>query len=248
MRIYERYTNEQLEAMGLCGSLPRHVGIIMDGNGRWAKKRLMPRPMGHRAGMEALHEIVREAHCLGLEALTVYAFSTENWKRPIQEVNALFALLTEYFEREIDELDANGVRIIVLGDLEPFPDKVKECMVKAAERTKENTGLRFCIAINYGSRAEITRAMRRIAASRIDPELIDDALISDNLYTAGLPELDLVIRTAGEQRLSNFLLWQAAYAEFVFTTVLWPDYTPIELRNSLIEFMKRTRRFGKVVE
>lgn len=248
MNIYERYSGEELTAFGLNGKLPEHIGIIMDGNGRWATKRLMPRPVGHRAGMEALHEIVREAHCLGVKALTVYAFSTENWQRPVQEVNALFGLLTEYFEREIDELDANGVRIIALGDLEPFPEKVKACMVQAIERTKENRGLRFCIAINYGSRAEIVRAVKSIAASGIEEKDIDEALISRCLYTAGLPELDLIIRTAGEQRLSNFLLWQAAYAEFVFTPVLWPDFTPQELRNCLIEYMKRTRRFGKVVE
>lgn len=247
MRIYERYSEAELESMGLLGNLPEHVGIIMDGNGRWAKKRMMPRPVGHRAGMEALHEIVREAHCLGIKALTVYAFSTENWQRPVQEVNALFGLLTEYFEREIDELDANAVRIIALGDLEPFPEKVKACMTEAIERTKNNDGLRFCIAINYGSRAEIVRAVRSIAASGISPELIDEKLVSGSLYTKGLPELDLIIRTAGEQRLSNFLLWQAAYAEFVFTTVLWPDFTAEELRSAIREFMKRTRRFGKVI-
>ena len=248
MRIYEKYSEAELDSFGLSGKLPAHIGIIMDGNGRWAKKRMMPRPVGHRAGMEALHEIVREAHCLGIEALTVYAFSTENWQRPVQEVNALFGLLTEYFAREIDELDANGVRIIALGDLEPFPEKVKACMTEAMERTKHNGGLRFCIAINYGSRAEIVRAVRSIAASGISPEKIDEALVSDSLYTRGLPELDLIIRTAGEQRLSNFLLWQAAYAEFVFTDVLWPDFSPEELRKSIKQFMKRTRRFGKVVE
>ena len=248
MRIYDRYSDDKLEELGLSGKLPKHVGIIMDGNGRWAKSRLMPRPVGHRAGMEALHEIVREAHCLGLEALTVYAFSTENWQRPVQEVNALFGLLTEYFAKEIDELDANGVRIIALGDLGPFPEKVKVCMTDAIERTASNKGLRFCIAINYGSRAEITRAVRLIVRSRIEPEMINEDLISRSLYTGELPELDLIIRTAGEQRLSNFLLWQAAYSEFVFTPVLWPDFTPEEFRKCLIEFMKRTRRFGKVVE
>ncbi|MBR3382091.1 MAG: isoprenyl transferase [Clostridia bacterium] len=247
MRIYERYTREQIEGFGLAGELPKHIGIIMDGNGRWAKKRFMPRPVGHRAGMESLHEIVREAHCLGIEALTVYAFSTENWQRPVQEVNALFSLLTEYFAKEIDELDANGMRIILLGDIEPFPDKVRECLKDAVERTKNNSGLRFCIAINYGARAEIVRAVRNIVKAGAAPEQIDEELVSRNLYTKDLPELDLVVRTAGEQRLSNFLLWQAAYAEFVFTEVLWPDYTPEELRKSIKIFMKRTRRFGRVV-
>lgn len=248
MRIYERYTADEIKGFGLLGAMPEHVGIIMDGNGRWATKRLTPRSFGHRAGMEALHEIVREAHCLGIKALTVYAFSTENWQRPVQEVNALFGLLTEYFEREIDELDANGVRIIALGDLEPFPAKVKACMVEAINRTAGNSGLNFCIAINYGSRAEIVRAVKRIVESGTAAEDIGEQTVSDNLYTAGLPELDLIIRTAGEQRLSNFLLWQAAYAEFVFTQVLWPDFTPDEFRSCLAEYMKRTRRFGKVVE
>ena len=248
MQIYERYTAAELERMGLTGQLPKHIGVIMDGNGRWAKKRFMPRPVGHRAGMEALHNIVREAHCLGIEALTVYAFSTENWQRPVQEVNALFGLLTEYVEREIAELDANGVRIITLGDLEPFPEKVKASIMGAAERTKNNTGLKFCISLNYGSRAEIVRAVRLIVEEGAEPESVDEAMITKHLYTAELPELDLIIRTAGEQRLSNFLLWQAAYAEFVFTEVLWPDFTPEELRGCIKQFMKRTRRFGKVVE
>ena len=248
MKIYDCYTEKEMADFGLTGSLPQHVGIIMDGNGRWATKRLMPRPVGHRAGMEALHVIVRESRRMGIKALSVYAFSTENWQRPIQEVNALFSLLTEYFEKEIDELDANRVRIIVLGDLTPMPERVRNAMMNAMERTKDNEGLRFCIALNYGGRAEIVRAVRNIVSEGRDAESIDEKLISDNLYTAGLPELDLVIRTAGEQRLSNFLLWQAAYAEFVFTKVLWPDFDPEEYRRCLIEFMKRTRRFGKVVE
>lgn len=248
MKIYDRYSDKEMADFGLKGTLPQHVGIIMDGNGRWATKRLMPRPVGHRAGMEALHVIVRESHRLGIKALSVYAFSTENWRRPMQEINALFSLLTEYFEKEIDELNANKVKIIVLGDLSPMPEKVKNAMNKAMERTRDNDGLRFCIALNYGGRSEILRAVKSISASGVDPEKIDEKLISDNLYTAGLPELDLVIRTAGEQRLSNFMLWQAAYAEFVFTNVLWPDFDPEEYRRCLIEFMKRTRRFGKVVE
>ena len=248
MKIYERYTDSELASFGLAGNLPSHVGIIMDGNGRWASKRLMPRPVGHRAGMEALHEIVREAHCLGLKALTVYAFSTENWQRPMAEVNALFGLLTEYFAREIDELDANGVKMRVLGDIEPFPDKVRQCLIDAVESTKNNKGLEFCIAVNYGARAEIVRAAKKLVESGISADGITEEAFSDDLYTAGLPELDLIIRTAGEQRLSNFLLWQAAYAEFVFTNVLWPDFSPAELRGCIIEYMKRTRRFGKVVE
>ena len=248
MRIYQKYTEAQLEAMGLKASLPVHIGIIMDGNGRWARQRIMPRTLGHRAGMDSLHEIVREAHCLGVGALTVYAFSTENWQRPIQEVNGLFALLVEYFNKEIDELDANGVKIIALGDITPFPDKVKSCMEQAIERTKNNTGLKFCIAINYGSRAEIVNSVRRILNEGLAAEDISEQTVSDRLYTAGLPDPDLIIRTAGEQRLSNFLLWQAAYAEFVFTDVLWPDFTPEVFRDCIKTYLGRTRRFGKVVE
>ncbi|MCR5610230.1 MAG: isoprenyl transferase [Clostridiales bacterium] len=248
MQIHKLYTKDDLASFGLTGALPAHVGIIMDGNGRWAKKRLMPRSFGHRAGIESLHNIVRECIKLDLKALTVYAFSTENWKRPQQEVNTLFSLFIEFIVKEIDELDANRVRIITLGDLAAFPDRVRICMENASERTKNNTGLTFCLCLNYGGRAEILRAVRNIAASGADPASIDEKLFSDNLYTAGLPELDLVIRTAGEQRLSNFLLWQAAYAEFVFTDTLWPDYKPENLRANIIEFMKRTRRFGKVVE
>lgn len=248
MRIYEKYSAEQLKELGLSSEMPKHVGIIMDGNGRWAKKRFLPRSLGHRAGMEALHDIVREAHCMGLEALTVYAFSTENWQRPLQEVNAIFGLLTEYFAREIDELDANGIKIVTLGDIVPFPDKLKECITEAVERTKDNSGLKFCIAINYGARAEIVYAIKRIISKGITADSIEAQTVSDELYTSGLPDPDLIIRTAGEQRLSNFLLWQAAYSEFVFTDICWPDFTPEEFRKCIMEFMKRTRRFGKVVE
>ena len=248
MQIHEKYTAAEKESFGLFGELPKHVGIIMDGNGRWAKKRLMPRSFGHRAGIVSLHDVVREFIKLDIPALSVYAFSTENWKRPEQEVNTLFALFIEFIVKEIDELDANGVRIIVLGDLSRFPERLRTCMQGAVERTANNKGLSFSLCLNYGSRAELVRAFRLIAESGADPDSIDEDLISDNLYTAGLPELDLVIRTAGEQRLSNFLLWQAAYAEFVFTNTLWPDYGPQELYSSLIEYMKRTRRFGKVVE
>lgn len=248
MQIHKLYTDEELKGFGLTGELPKHVGIIMDGNGRWAKKRFMPRSLGHRAGIESLHNVVRECIRLGLDTLSVYAFSTENWKRPAIEVNTLFSLFIEFIVKEIDELDANGVRIIVLGDLTAFPDRVRICMENAVERTMGNKGLSFCLCLNYGSRAEIVRAFRLLAESGADPVSVDEKAVSDALYTAGLPELDLVIRTAGEQRLSNFMLWQAAYAEFVFTDTLWPDYGPEDLRSCLIEYMKRTRRFGKVVE
>jgi undecaprenyl diphosphate synthase len=248
MRIYEKYSQKELEGFGLKGKMPAHIGIIMDGNGRWATKRLMPRPVGHRAGMEALKEIVRESHCLGLKALTVYAFSTENWQRPAAEVSGIFGLLTEYFIREIDELHANGVKLRVLGDMGRLPDKARASLEAGIERTKDNTGLEFCIAVNYGARAEILRAAKKLIESGVGPDEVTEELFAGELYTAGIPDPDVIIRTAGEQRLSNFLLWQAAYSEFVFTSVLWPDFTPAELRNCIIEYMKRTRRFGKVVE
>ncbi len=248
MQIYPRYTPDELSSKGMLGQLPRHIGIIMDGNGRWAKQKLMPRAFGHRAGMEALHEIVRETHRLGIEALTVYAFSTENWRRPEQERSALFSLLVEFFDREIDELDANGVRVMIAGDCDGLPKSVQAVMKNAVERTSRNTGLCFCIAMNYGGRAEITRAVRSMIAEGILSHDVTEDVISAHLYTAGLPELDLVIRTANEMRLSNFLLWQCAYAEFVFTPTLWPAFTPECYFDCIREFMGRTRRFGKVVE
>ena len=248
MQIHKLYTLAELKAFGLAGELPKHIGIIMDGNGRWAKKRMMPRSFGHRAGIDSLHNVVRECIRLDITALSVYAFSTENWKRPEQEVNTLFSLLIEFIIKEIDELDANRVRIIAMGDISKLPDRVRICTENAMERTKNNTGLTFFLGLNYGGRAEIIRAFRKIAEAGTPIEDVDEAMVSANLYTGGMPELDLVIRTAGEQRLSNFMLWQTAYAEFVFTDTLWPDYKPEDLRENIIEFMKRTRRFGKVVE
>ena len=164
MKIYERFSDAEMKRLGLTGSMPKHVGIIMDGNGRWAKSRMLPRSLGHRAGMDALEEIVRASKSIGLEALTVYAFSTENWLRPEQEVNALFSLLVEYFYKEIDELDANNVRVHILGSLERFSPKLRELMENARERTEKNTGLHFAIALNYGSRDEIARAVRSIVS------------------------------------------------------------------------------------
>ena len=246
MRVYPKFTADELKKLGLDGKLPKHIGLIMDGNGRWAKQRLMPRSAGHRAGMEALQEIVRASHSIGIEALTVYAFSTENWGRPAAEVDALMSLLVEYFYKEIDELDANNVRIRTLGDLTRFAPKLRELMENAVERTKNNTGLNFSIAINYGSRAEIVRAVRNLINEGVPSEGITEEFFSEHLYTGELPELDLIIRTAGEQRLSNFLLYQAAYAEFVFTETLFPAFTPEKYFDCIKEFMRRTRRFGKV--
>lgn len=249
MTVYPKFTDEEKVAFGLTGALPRHVGIIMDGNGRWAKARLLPRSAGHRAGMEALREIVRVSQMLGIEVLTVYAFSTENWKRPAAEKSALFNLLREYFKKELAELNANNVKIRILGEIERFSSELRLIIENAAETTEKNTGLKFCIALNYGSRAEIVRAVKAICESRNGQNVKDgitDEAVSEALYTSGLPDPDLIIRTAGEQRLSNFLLWQAAYSEFVFTKVFWPDFTPEIYYKCLREFQQRVRKFGGV--
>lgn len=246
MKIYPKFTESELNSLGLQGQLPGHIGIIMDGNGRWANSRLLPRNAGHRAGMEALQEIVRFSHSIGIKALTVYAFSTENWGRPEREVNALFSLLVEYFNKAIEELKANNVQIRILGDPSRFSSKLQFLINSAVEDTRNNTGLVLSIAINYGSRDEITRAIKNIIREGITADEINDKKIEEHLYTHGLPELDLIIRTAGEQRLSNFLLWQAAYSEFVFTPTCFPDFSPEIYMNCIREFMQRTRRFGKV--
>ncbi len=248
VRIYPKFTEEEIRQRGLNpDAMPKHVGLIMDGNGRWAKKRLMPRSAGHRAGMEAMKFCVRYSHSIGVEALTVYAFSTENWKRPITEVDALFALLAEYFYRDIDELDANNVKMLVIGDLSRLAPNMRSLLETAMERTKNNTGLRFNVAINYGGRAEIVHAVRSLVEEGVRAEDITEEAISSRIYTAGQPDPDVIIRTAGEERLSNFLLWQAAYSEFVFTPVLFPDFDEGAYNACLKEYAGRTRRFGKVL-
>lgn len=229
-------------------ALPRHVAIIMDGNGRWAKKHSIKIALGHRKGVETLRDIIRESSDLGIEVLTLYAFSTENWSRSPEEVAALMGLLLEFFVSEIDELDEKNVRILILGDKNGLPSPQREALIKAEDRTKDNSGLKLNIAINYGSRAEIICAVKliaeKVASGELETDQIDDAVFSDALYTSGQPDVDLMIRTSGEQRLSNFLLWQCAYAEFTFPTVLWPDFTLAEYHAALDEYMHRDRRFG----
>jgi undecaprenyl diphosphate synthase len=224
-------------------TLPRHVAIIMDGNGRWAKKRLLPRIAGHRAGVEAVRTITRAGRDMGLEAMTLYAFSSENWKRPEDEVSALMGLLKRFIESDIDEFDANNVRLKIIGDLSAFSADVRELVEGAIARTAGNSGSLLAIALNYGSQAELVRAARMLA-SEGGPDGITVEGIERHLYTADMPPLDLVIRTSGEQRLSNFLLWQAAYAEFWFTDVLWPDFSPAHLAEAVQEFGRRERRYG----
>ena len=224
-------------------TLPRHVAIIMDGNGRWAKKRLLPRVAGHRAGVEAVRTITRAGRDMGLEAMTLYAFSSENWKRPEDEVSALMGLLKRFIESDIEEFVAANVRLKIIGDLSAFADDVRELVEDAVARTAGNTGSVLAIALNYGSQAELVRAARMLADEG-GPEAITVEGIEQHLYTADMPPLDLVIRTSGEQRLSNFLLWQAAYAEFWFTDVLWPDFSPAHLAEAVKEFGRRERRYG----
>ena len=228
--------------------LPRHVAIIMDGNGRWAKQHMLKVAMGHRAGVEALRSIIRESSDLGIEALSLFAFSTENWRRSETEVAALMQLLLEYFSSEIDELDENNVRIRILGEKEGLPSPQREALYRAEERTKDNTGLNLCIAINYGGRQELVRAARilaeKVRAGEMAPEDIDEQALSDCLYTGGLPDVDLLIRTSGEMRLSGFLLYQCDYAGFEFPETLWPDFTLEDYHRALEVFASRDRRFG----
>jgi undecaprenyl diphosphate synthase len=218
----------------------RHVAIIMDGNGRWAKARHLPRAVGHSRGVEAVRTLVRAARDMGLEALTLYAFSTENWQRPEDEVSALMGLLRRYILADLAEFVANNIRLKVIGDYSVFAPDIVAMIDDALVQTASNDGTWLVIALNYGSQDEIARAAAKAAVKgAVTPETIEA-----ELDTAGLPPLDLLIRTSGEVRLSNFLLWQAAYAEMVFSDVLWPDFTPAHLEAALAEFAKRERRYG----
>lgn len=218
----------------------RHVAIIMDGNGRWAKKRHLPRVVGHQRGVEAVRKLVRAVRAMGLEALTLYAFSTENWRRPEDEISALMGLLKRFILSDLDEFAADNVRLKIIGDYKALPADVVDLIEGAIARTAQNTGSILAVALNYGAQDEIARAAQKAAAKgAITPETINA-----ELDTADLPPLDLLIRTSGEIRLSNFLLWQAAYAEMWFTDVLWPDFTPAHLEEALAAFADRERRYG----
>lgn len=230
------------------GNMPRHVAIVMDGNGRWAKARGLSRSAGHEAGARTLKRIVRAASDIGIEVLTVYAFSTENWKRPPIEVDFLMRLFDSFLQREIEELHAEHVRLRFIGRRDRFGDRFLRRMKEAEEYMAHNTGIRFNVAANYGGQDEILRAARtlaaRAAAGELSPADIDAACFSDALDTAGDPPVDLFIRTSGDLRLSNFLLWQPAYAELFFTDTHWPDFTPEELASAVENFAGRSRRFG----
>jgi undecaprenyl diphosphate synthase len=233
-------------------NVPRHIGIILDGNGRWARKRGLPRTAGHRAGTDATRKIVRACGELGVSYLTVYVFSSENWGRPKIEVSMLMELLVEMTRREIENLNANNVRLQTVGDISRLPSKTKKALLDGIETTKNNTGLTLVLAVSYGGRAEIVTAAKRIAAEAArDPGLLaklDEKVFSRYLYTADIPDPELIVRTGGECRISNFLLWQAAYAELYITDVLWPDFDKECLVKAIEEFNRRDRRFGKVKE
>jgi undecaprenyl diphosphate synthase len=232
--------------------LPRHVAVIMDGNGRWAKLRHKPRVEGHRAGIASVRDVVETSARLGLQVLTLYAFSVENWKRPQSEVTTLMGLLKRYLRSELDTLLRNNIRFRVIGRMEELPADVQDELRRGMERTAERSGLLFNIALNYGGRTEITDAVRRlaadVAAGRREPGAIDEDTLSSYLYTAGLPDPDLLIRTSGEMRVSNFLLWQIAYAEIWVTDVLWPDFRRKHLLQAVADFQKRERRYGGIAK
>jgi undecaprenyl diphosphate synthase len=225
--------------------LPLHVAIIMDGNRRWARARGLTDFDGHAAGVEAIRRLLQHAVRRGIPRLTLYAFSRENWARPDDEVSGLFDLLGRAIANETDELRAQGVHVQVLGRLEELPDETRASIDEALARTAEGSRLHLNIAWNYAGRTELVDAVRRIVASGVDPSAVDERTVSGALYTAGQPDPDLLIRTGGEQRVSNFLIWQAAYAELVFTDCLWPDFGPDQLDAALVEFARRTRRFGR---
>jgi undecaprenyl diphosphate synthase len=222
------------------GKMPRHVAIIMDGNGRWAKKRMLPRAMGHKRGVETVRNIVRAAGELGLETLSLYAFSSENWKRPEEEISDLMSLMRDFIKSDLDEFASNDVRLKIIGDYKALAPDIVEMLDESIARTSKNSRTTLAVALNYGAQDEIVRAARAAAAQGE----INASAIEANLDTAGLPPLDLLIRTSGEQRLSNFMLWQAAYAEFWFTETLWPDFSKDELAAALNEFARRERRYG----
>ena len=230
--------------------LPRHVAIIMDGNGRWAKKRHLPRIAGHRAGALSIREIVRLCGELGLEALTLYAFSTENWKRPRREVGLLMQLLKQYLRSEVEELRQNNVRLGTIGNTSDLPKEIRAELEKAMEATAHCTGLKLILALSYSGRADLTRAVREIArkvkSGKLSPAAIKEETVTRALATGNLPEVDFLIRTSGEMRVSNFLLWELAYAEFHVTKTLWPDFRTPHFIEALKDFQKRQRRFGGV--
>lgn len=230
--------------------VPAHIAIIMDGNGRWAKSRFMPRTYGHKVGVETIRKVVKECSRLGVKYLTLYAFSTENWKRPKDEVSALMGLLVKYLRNELEELHKNNVIILTIGDISKLPQACIEELDHAKEKTKDNTGLVMSLALNYGGRNDLVNAVKKISQEVVDGKIsvddIGDDLISSHLSTKESPDPDLVVRTSGEQRLSNFLLWELAYSEFYFADIHWPDFDEKELQKAIFAYQSRDRRFGGI--
>ena len=229
-------------------NIPNHIAIIMDGNGRWAKKRFLPRTFGHKAGVETIREVVKECSALGVSYLTLYAFSTENWKRPREEVSALMSLLVEYLKKEVNELDKNNVVIKTIGDISMLPQLAKEELEKSIEKTQMNTGLTMTLALNYGSRSDIKNAIIDIIndckSDNININDIDDDFLRKYLSTKYMPDPDIIIRPSGELRISNFLLWEAAYSELWFSDICWPDFRKEDLHKVILDYQMRDRRFG----
>lgn len=231
-------------------NIPKHIGIIMDGNGRWAKQRNLPRAMGHRAGVETIRDVVKECNRIGVKYLTLYAFSTENWKRPKDEVNALMKLLVEYLKGEFKELNDNGVVINYIGDITKLPEVCQKELNNAYEKTKNNDGLIMNLALNYGGRDDILNAFKKlhndINNGKINIDKISEDTISNYLYTSGMPDPDLIIRPSGEQRLSNFFLWQSSYSELWYSNLMWPDFRIAHLHKAIYDYQNRDRRYGGV--
>jgi undecaprenyl diphosphate synthase len=243
-------SDDLLRRIKLHGAIPAHIAIIMDGNGRWAKGRSLPRPLGHHAGMRAVREVVEGCLKADVGVLTLFAFSQENWQRPALEIEALMSLLEEYISREADNLREKGVTVSILGDVERLAPAARRAVDRVVQETAAGTELALNLCISYSSRAELARAARLlaedVAAGRLDPSEIDEEALGRRLYTAPWPDPDLLIRTSGEMRISNFLLWQLAYAELYVTPVLWPDFTRRHLFEAILEFQRRDRRFGRV--
>ena len=241
----EEKTKFELDA----DNIPQHIAIIMDGNGRWAKAKNLPRTMGHKAGVETIRRVIKEADRLGVKYITLYAFSTENWKRTKEEVGAIMLILQMYLDRFLKTADLDNIKLRILGDIDGVPEELRKKMIQMEERTKDNTGLNLNIAFNYGGRAEIVRATQRIAQDVLDGKMeikdINEETISNNLYTCGQSDPDLVIRTSGELRMSNFLPWQITYSEFLFLDKYWPDFTSEDIDNAINEYNNRHRRIGK---
>ncbi|MFW5713174.1 MAG: isoprenyl transferase [Brevefilum sp.] len=239
-------TSEQTTKSIEIENIPRHVAIIMDGNGRWAKERGMPRVAGHRAGTENLRTIIRASAEFGIEYLTLYAFSTENWSRPRAEITGLMHILSDVIDRELDELNEEGARLVHIGHLEGLSKALQKKVRQAIDLTKENRRITIVLAFNYGGRDEIISAIKQILKDGVDPKEVDEELVSEYMFTDAIPDPDLVIRTSGEKRTSNFLTWQSVYSEWCFPKVYWPDFNKEELQKALEEYASRDRRFGKI--